>query len=201
MSAFPPLYLGSQSSAPVVEASPLETSAAAGDLTQSQTQSSAASTSFTHSLTSDSKSSPASPPSLSSLLELDGLWTMLSDCLDALAATYDPHAVLVLQPTVEAFFLVHADQNDEGRPSGGGGSGGERRSGHHLRSRRLPSFHTISDTESMPGSPAPYEAAYSPLPGTAGTEMEGVDPYAHLPPDTARFLKFAGEIIVVGRSR
>lgn len=165
----------------------------ASALAQAQPQASAAAAaaaSSTHPSTSTAKPSSISIPSLSVLLKLDSLWTMLSDCLDALAATYDPHAVLVLQPTVEAFFLVHADQNEEGRPSGG-----ERRSGHHSRSRRLPSFHTISDSESMPGSPAPYDT-YSPIPGASSTlEMEGMDPYAHLPPDTARFLKFAGKLM------
>lgn len=40
------------------------------------------------------------------MLEL--LWDTLSDCLSELAETPDHHAVLVLQPAVEAFFLVHA---------------------------------------------------------------------------------------------
>ena len=128
-------------------------------------------------------------PSLSMQLELEELWTTLSDCLDALAGTYDPHAVLVLQSTVEAFFLVHADQNEEVRSAGR-----ERRSQSRQHQRRLPSFHTISDTESSIGSPAPFEV-YSPVPGTPSAgDIESNDPYAHLPPDTARFLKFAGEI-------
>merc|ERR1712200_279392 len=38
----------------------------------------------------------------------DALWETLSACLRGLADTPDHHAVLVLQPTVEAFFLVHA---------------------------------------------------------------------------------------------
>ena len=42
---------------------------------------------------------------------LDELWDALSVCLTALAKMPDNHAVLVLQPTVEAFFLVHAGQN------------------------------------------------------------------------------------------
>lgn len=32
----------------------------------------------------------------------------MSECLTELARTHDQHAVLVLQPAVEAFFLVHA---------------------------------------------------------------------------------------------
>ena len=46
--------------------------------------------------------------SLSEQLSLDELWSTLSACLRELADTPDHHAVLVLQPTVEAFFLVHA---------------------------------------------------------------------------------------------
>merc|ERR1719410_3079156 len=46
--------------------------------------------------------------SLSDQLILSSLWDTLSNCLKELAETPDHHAVLVLQPTVEAFFLVHA---------------------------------------------------------------------------------------------
>merc|ERR1712226_1769785 len=46
--------------------------------------------------------------SLSDQLSLSSLWNTLSACLKELADTPDHHAVLVLQPTVEAFFLVHA---------------------------------------------------------------------------------------------
>ena len=47
-------------------------------------------------------------PPLSEQLQLDELWDILSECLTQLSRTPDHHAVLVLQPTVEAFFLVHA---------------------------------------------------------------------------------------------
>lgn len=47
-------------------------------------------------------------PRLSQQLVLDELWDTLSVCLTSLAKMPDSHAVLVLQPTVEAFFLVHA---------------------------------------------------------------------------------------------
>ena len=45
---------------------------------------------------------------LSELLNLDSLWSTLSDCLKELEETQDHHAVLVLQPAVEAFFIVHS---------------------------------------------------------------------------------------------
>ena len=51
---------------------------------------------------------PDSLESLSEQLGLTDLWATLSNCLQELADTPDHHAVLVLQPTVEAFFLVHA---------------------------------------------------------------------------------------------
>ena len=55
--------------------------------------------------------------SLSDELSLDELWNALSSCLRELADTPDHHAVLVLQATVEAFFLVHAaaTQPDDGK--------------------------------------------------------------------------------------
>lgn len=46
--------------------------------------------------------------SLSKTLQLDHLWDTLSECLIELEENADHHAVLVLQPAVEAFFLVHA---------------------------------------------------------------------------------------------
>ena len=49
---------------------------------------------------------------LSDLLNINELWDSLSDCLLSLARLPDPHAVLVLQPAVEAFFLVHAADLD-----------------------------------------------------------------------------------------
>lgn len=50
-------------------------------------------------------------PALSEQLHvLASLWETLSQCLLELEHTPDHHAVLVLQPTVEAFFLVHSPQ-------------------------------------------------------------------------------------------
>ncbi|CAF1298860.1 unnamed protein product [Adineta ricciae] len=55
---------------------------------------------------------PATPTKLSDLLNINQLWNSLSDCLSSLARLPDPHAVLVLQPAVEAFFIVHAADLD-----------------------------------------------------------------------------------------
>ena len=124
---------------------------------------------------------------LSLQLELEELWTVLSECLSALSRTEDPHAVFVLQPTVEAFFLVHANYKEESSES-------KKRAQDALRTRlsRISSLHGASDSEGIPTSPAPF----SPLPGTPGPGEGNADPFAHLPPDTARFLKFAGTSII-----
>ncbi len=53
-------------------------------------------------------SEPEALDSLSEQLLLTNLWDTLSSCLRDLSDTPDHHAVLVLQATVEAFFLVHA---------------------------------------------------------------------------------------------
>ena len=44
------------------------------------------------------------------MIELEGLWKVLSECLSLLSRMSDAHAVLVLQPAVEAFFIVHAGE-------------------------------------------------------------------------------------------
>ena len=49
-------------------------------------------------------------PPLSDQLQLEELWATLGQCLTELAQTTDHHAVLVLQPAVEAFFMVHAGE-------------------------------------------------------------------------------------------
>lgn len=54
---------------------------------------------------------------LSETIQLDDLWNTLSDCLVELEETADHHAVLVLQPAVEAFFLVHASTSVQVPPA------------------------------------------------------------------------------------
>jgi len=49
-------------------------------------------------------------PLLSEQISLDELWDTLGECLSELGRTSDSHAVLVLQPAVEAFFLVHGTE-------------------------------------------------------------------------------------------
>lgn len=49
-------------------------------------------------------------PLLSEQITLEELWDTLGECLSELGRTSDSHAVLVLQPAVEAFFLVHGTE-------------------------------------------------------------------------------------------
>lgn len=53
-------------------------------------------------------SSSSEKPTLSERLQLDYLWETLGSCLTQLSNSSDQNSVLVLQPAVEAFFLVHA---------------------------------------------------------------------------------------------
>lgn len=56
------------------------------------------------------------PPLSEQMSDLEPLWDTLSQCLFELEHTPDDHAVLVLQPAVEAFFLIHSP-NNSGPPS------------------------------------------------------------------------------------
>lgn len=119
--------------------------------------------------------SPSVIKPLSSLLGLTTLWDTLSECLCSLADTHDSHAVLVLQPAVEAFFLVHAERSGDTKlPSGS-------RSSHSISTSRL-------KDDINPMSPAAF-SDLSPHPSQSEIEQ---DQYAQLPQDTVLFLKFAG---------
>ncbi|XP_016986687.1 E3 ubiquitin-protein ligase HUWE1 isoform X2 [Drosophila rhopaloa] len=63
-------------------------------------------------------------PTLSQILCLDILWHTLSECLVALEESKDEFAVLVLQPTVEAFFLIHASHRGVAKKPGRGSLAG-----------------------------------------------------------------------------
>lgn len=104
--------------------------------------------------------------SLSIELQLDNLWETLSQCLLELAETPDHHAVLVLQPAVEAFFLVHSP-------------GSRRRQGHDDNVEKNSQTSHI-DQEVAPISPIDGQQ----IGDNAGTSNG-------LSYDTQRFLKFA----------
>ncbi|XP_046406854.1 E3 ubiquitin-protein ligase HUWE1 isoform X2 [Ischnura elegans] len=116
-------------------------------------------------------------PILSEQLGLDELWKVLSDCLLELQDTPDHHAVLVLQPAVEAFFLIHASSSDkeekEKKP-------GERQA--PAETRETPAV----QHELAPVSPLPAEGEASPV-----LNFQWDSPSSSISNDTVKFLKFA----------
>ncbi|XP_031573679.1 E3 ubiquitin-protein ligase HUWE1-like isoform X3 [Actinia tenebrosa] len=124
-------------------------------------------------------SQPAEPepvlPLLSEQLALDDLWDTLGECLTELAKTTDSHAVLVLQPAVEAFFLVH---------------GSERTVPHASPSAGLDVSQRLSTTGLdmlPPSSPGPH----SPGPLSPSRQQSVSSVSSDLPSDTQKFLRFA----------
>ncbi|XP_036389844.1 E3 ubiquitin-protein ligase HUWE1 [Megalops cyprinoides] len=115
-------------------------------------------------------------PLLSEQLLLDELWDMLGECLKELEESHDQHAVLVLQPAVEAFFLVHATERESKPP---------------VRDTRESQLSHIKD-EPPPLSPAPLTPATpSSLDPFFSREPSSMHISANLPPDTQKFLRFA----------
>lgn len=118
-------------------------------------------------------------PRLSDQLSLGELWHTLSGCLTELARTSDRNAVLVLQPAVEAFFLVHGTEK-EGKQSN-----------NTLQSRGLPNevarLAPIRSIDDMPASPGPNSPG-----GSLNPVVQSSIP-ADLPEDQQMFLRFAGK--------
>ncbi|KAJ1530610.1 hypothetical protein ONE63_005490 [Megalurothrips usitatus] len=131
-------------------------------------------------------------PNLSEQLRLDDLWETLSTCLLQLADTPDHHAVLMLQPAVEAFFLVHAPPPSDR----------ERERSSSSSNRANPGVDLVADVPAgRLGSQGQPQAAGQPA-GTASTSgdevpstslaLESAVPAPVLSPDQQKFLKFAG---------
>ncbi|XP_033329504.2 HECT, UBA and WWE domain containing E3 ubiquitin protein ligase 1 isoform X3 [Megalopta genalis] len=115
-------------------------------------------------------------PLLSECLVLDHLWETLSACLLELEYTPDHHAVLVLQPAVEAFFLIHSSSSTS-------------------RERQL---NANAETREVVPDLAPVSPIYSDNEGTSQSEATintswdmAPPPQKTLPPDQVKFLKFA----------
>ena len=144
----------------------------------------------------------AKEPALSSLsdqLTLGALWDALSFCLKDLADTPDHHAVLVLQATVEAFFLVHAapTQPEDAK-----------RKIQQKETRQEQLAHIQEQTPSIGGTPVPAEGAESsgngnqpstsadsnealPVAGSSSGGSGATSGGSNLPEDTQKFLAFA----------
>ncbi|XP_070192440.1 E3 ubiquitin-protein ligase HUWE1-like isoform X3 [Littorina saxatilis] len=121
-------------------------------------------------------------PRLSEQLNLDELWGMLGDCLKELARTPDHHAVLILQPAVEAFFIVHAGEREK-----------ETKRNEQVTPKREDQMAHLN-MEMAPPSPSPGPSTTSvgmEPSGVSLTRENSVACIAHLPPDTQKFLKFA----------
>lgn len=116
-------------------------------------------------------------PRMSVQLEMEELWEQLSQCLDALADTQDPHAVLVLQPAVEAFFIVHGVSGDYRKYKEA--EANEAASPHPLLS--------MSDDFAIPGSPL-VQPTIQPPPNLDERNTRNMSP------DLIKFLKFAGKV-------
>ena len=131
-------------------------------------------------------------PRLSAELDLDILWNKLSACLTVLKSLSDPYAVLILQPTVEAFFYVHATRKDK-----------DETKKREKETKETQLSHL--DTESGPMSPAGPSssgaqtyAASSMTSGATSVKQQEDDIAAIInsissetSPDTKRFLEFA----------
>lgn len=116
---------------------------------------------------------------LSTQLALEELWDTLSECLSELARTSDRNAVLVLQPAVEAFFLVHGTEKEDNQSNTS-----QQARGRPVEITRLASIRSIDD---MPPSPGPTSPGGS-LSPTLQTSF-----LADLPVDQQVFLRFAGK--------
>ncbi|KAG8260860.1 E3 ubiquitin-protein ligase huwe1, variant 2 [Homalodisca vitripennis] len=163
------------------------------------------------------KSDDTPLPPLSEQLNLDILWNTLSECLTELQHTQDNHAVLVLQPAVEAFFLVHASGME--KPETSRGSGAEER----IVTERVVTERASVDRERQPSgtinspnnrsqsqgglgldgltpapppvSPLPSDPANDVQPSTSSSYFsnlsQGSESLTPVPPHQLKFLKFA----------
>lgn len=139
---------------------------------------------------------PSQQTKLSDLLNINQLWDSLSDCLLALAKLPDPHAVLVLQPAVEAFFLVHAaDLDNENEKANRKKKDRETREALSHLECFGPAQVTTSDEQSTPSSEAATVPSTSDT-SSAPTLVLHTNPTptistSDLPLDAQKFVEFA----------
>ena len=93
--------------------------------------------------------------------------------------------MLVLQPAVESFFLVHGTEKEE-KPSAADDKDKEK---NNETSRDT--LQTSSSFD-VPPSPGPYSPGSSASPSSSRNLLQSGS-YSNLPPDTQKFLRFAGK--------
>lgn len=116
-------------------------------------------------------------PTLSDSLVLDNLWETLSACLLELEHTPDHHAVLVLQPAVEAFFLVHSSSSSS--------ASRDRNNETHAENRDV-----VPDLAPVSPIYSDNEGAHTESANNASYDLNSSQQKL-LPPDQVKFLKFA----------
>ncbi len=97
--------------------------------------------------------------------------------MSELAETSDANAVLILQPAVEAFFIVHGSDKDDVIDK-------DKRTESHDQTSSASSIDLPPFSPSSPGVPL------SPSRQSSASVVS-----FDLPPDTQKFLRFAGEIL------
>lgn len=151
--------------------------------------------------------------SLSRFLPMCELWDFLGECLKRLTEASDPHVVLVLQPAVEAFFLVHACRRKEKAQPGKeaaparvdvgerlgsvggqqqGAAGGAAAAVPSESQQRQPADHNV-DVITEPVSPAPALVESLSISFYQPQDNLQVAPTVGLPDDVEKFVKFAEE--------
>lgn len=143
--------------------------------------------------------------SLSQELNLVELWQALSSCLDELAESPDTHAVLVLQPAVEAFFLVHAtaaatSAAAAGGPGGAAVRGANARAGglgaaaarQESRENQLAHINDLAPMSPLPSAMSPLNTSeLSNKDDADSSDREESSESSATMSDSEKFLKFA----------
>ncbi|KRX45470.1 E3 ubiquitin-protein ligase HUWE1 [Trichinella murrelli] len=109
-------------------------------------------------------------------MQVDNLWDLLSECLTLLDESADPHAVLILQPAVEAFFIIHGDDK-----------------------RHMNELCTLLQSSTRPDSDTLTESSasnsvqpFSDMTVSSSDAMKSSDPhFRNLPLDVQMFIRFA----------